>query len=78
MHVVRFSRTGQFEQCHSYVVAAACLWPDRVQEQTQTQKPEQEGQEEQEQEEEQGEEESRRTITQTTLVDLNCLPRVQN
>jgi hypothetical protein len=30
MHAVRFSRTGQFEQCHSYVVAAACLWPDRV------------------------------------------------
>ena len=25
-----FSPTSQFEQCHSYVVASACLWPDHV------------------------------------------------
>jgi hypothetical protein len=29
-HAVGFSQISQFGQCHSYVLAAACLWPDRV------------------------------------------------
>jgi hypothetical protein len=30
LHVVGFSPTSQFEQCHSYVLHAARLWLDRV------------------------------------------------
>jgi hypothetical protein len=30
LHAVHFSSISQFEQCHRYLLARACLWPDRV------------------------------------------------